>query len=86
MVYPNAKKEATMKKNRRVEIEIVSCLKNWKMTNIICIFLYYDSSHLSLAPKRLFIKKLLKMIKIAFAESKKYYKKFNKEAIEANGY
>jgi len=28
MVYPNAKKEATMKKNRRVEIEIVSCLKN----------------------------------------------------------
>gem|GEM_PF-603526 len=56
------------------------------MTNIICIFLYYDSSHLSLAPKRLFIKKLLKMIKIAFAESKKYYMKFNKEAIEANGY
>jgi len=28
MVYPNAKKEATMKKNRRVEIEIVSCFKN----------------------------------------------------------
>lgn len=28
MVYPNAKKEAAMKKNRRVEIEIVSCLKN----------------------------------------------------------